>query len=200
MSYFQLTRPKCKIASFYTTGRQKKTDCFKVDEFCFRCHITLKAMGCFYFFVPLKMYVLVSLKKLPNEVAGEKSSMNSDEVTYRINVSLSLKCGSVGGGALLKNISEKMFLTCYVQSDVEIHEVLRANFANLPPIFKKILIRKKVFVGPNERLCRRRSNNVSTSENVDIEFQITKRKSDYSSAVVLSATGLFITKVHRSLE
>ena len=35
MSYFQRTRPEYKIESFFTTGRQKKVDCFSVDEFFF---------------------------------------------------------------------------------------------------------------------------------------------------------------------
>ena len=34
MAYFQRQRPDCKIESFYTTGTQKKIDCFKVDGFC----------------------------------------------------------------------------------------------------------------------------------------------------------------------
>ena len=33
MSYFQRTRPECEIESFFTTGRQKKIDCFSVDGF-----------------------------------------------------------------------------------------------------------------------------------------------------------------------
>ena len=37
MSYFQRQRPDCKIESFYTTGTQKKIDCFKVDGFCAHC-------------------------------------------------------------------------------------------------------------------------------------------------------------------
>ena len=31
LSYFQQTRPECKIESNVTTGRQKKIDCFSVD-------------------------------------------------------------------------------------------------------------------------------------------------------------------------
>ena len=31
MSYFQRTRPECKIESYFTTSRQKKKDCFHVD-------------------------------------------------------------------------------------------------------------------------------------------------------------------------
>ena len=51
-SYFQRTRPECKIESFFTTGRQKKIDCFSVDGFCFHCNTVFEAMGCFYHFCP----------------------------------------------------------------------------------------------------------------------------------------------------
>ena len=36
MSYFQATRPECKIGSYYTTGT-KKIDCFSVDGYCNHC-------------------------------------------------------------------------------------------------------------------------------------------------------------------
>ena len=52
MSYFQRTRPDCKIESFYTTGRQKKNDSFSVDGFCSHCNTVFEAMGCFYYFCP----------------------------------------------------------------------------------------------------------------------------------------------------
>ena len=34
LSYFQRTRPEYEIESFFTAGRQKKTDCLSVDGFC----------------------------------------------------------------------------------------------------------------------------------------------------------------------
>ena len=52
MSYFQWTRPECKIESFHTTGRQKKIDCFSVDGFCSHCNTVFEAMGCFHNFCP----------------------------------------------------------------------------------------------------------------------------------------------------
>ena len=52
MSYFQRTRPECEIESFFTTGRQKKIDCFSVDGFCSHCNTVFEAMGCLYFFCP----------------------------------------------------------------------------------------------------------------------------------------------------
>ena len=48
MSFFQKKRPDCKIKSFYTTGTQKKIDCFKTDGLCAHCNSVFKAMGCFY--------------------------------------------------------------------------------------------------------------------------------------------------------
>ena len=52
MSFFQRTRPECEIESFFTTGRQKKIDCFSVDEFCVHCNTVFEAMGCIYVFCP----------------------------------------------------------------------------------------------------------------------------------------------------
>ena len=52
MSYFQRQRPDCKIESLYTTGTQKKTDCFEVGGFCAHCKIVFEALGCFYRYCP----------------------------------------------------------------------------------------------------------------------------------------------------
>ena len=50
MSFLQQTRPECEIESFFTTGRQKKNDCFSVVGFCSHCNIVFEAMGCFCHF------------------------------------------------------------------------------------------------------------------------------------------------------
>ena len=52
MSYFQRTRLDCKIESFYTAGRQNKSDRFSVEGFCSHCNTVFEAMGCFYHFCP----------------------------------------------------------------------------------------------------------------------------------------------------
>ena len=44
MSYFQRTRTKCEIETFFTTGRQMKTDCLRVDGFCSHCNSVFEAM------------------------------------------------------------------------------------------------------------------------------------------------------------
>ena len=45
LSYFQQTRPECKIESNIATGRQKKIDCFSVDGICYHCNTVVEAMG-----------------------------------------------------------------------------------------------------------------------------------------------------------
>ena len=74
MSYFQRTRAECKIESFFTTGSQKKIDCFSVDGRFSHCNTVFEAMGCFYH--PVKGCFLLSLKRLFNVVAKRESSMH----------------------------------------------------------------------------------------------------------------------------
>ena len=50
MSYFQRTRPECEIETFFTTGRQKKIECFSVGGLFSHCNTVFEAMGCFYYF------------------------------------------------------------------------------------------------------------------------------------------------------
>ena len=49
LSYFQQTRPKCRIESNVTTGRQKKIDCFSVDGICNHCNTVFEALGYFHY-------------------------------------------------------------------------------------------------------------------------------------------------------
>ena len=52
LSYFEQTRPKCKIESNVTTGRVRKIDSFSIDEICNHCNIVLEAMGCYFHYCP----------------------------------------------------------------------------------------------------------------------------------------------------
>ena len=52
MSYFQQTRPECEIEIFFTTGRQKKVDCFSGDRFFSLFNTVFEAMGCFHHYRP----------------------------------------------------------------------------------------------------------------------------------------------------
>ena len=48
LSYFQQSRPDCKIESNVTTGRQKKINCLSVGGICYLCNNVFEAMGCYY--------------------------------------------------------------------------------------------------------------------------------------------------------
>ena len=50
MAISQNSRPECSIESFYTTGTQRKIDCFSVDGFCSHCNTIFEALVCFYQF------------------------------------------------------------------------------------------------------------------------------------------------------
>ena len=52
LSYFQQSRPDCKIESNVTTGRQKKIDCFSVDGIWYQCNTVFEAMGCYCYYWP----------------------------------------------------------------------------------------------------------------------------------------------------
>ena len=47
-AYLQRTTPKCEIENFFTTGRQKKFDCFSADGFCSHCNTVFEAMSCLF--------------------------------------------------------------------------------------------------------------------------------------------------------
>ena len=53
-SYFQQSRPDCKIGSKVTIGRQKKIDCFSVDGIYYLCNTVLEAIGCHFHYCPFR--------------------------------------------------------------------------------------------------------------------------------------------------
>ena len=52
LSYFQQSRPDCKIESNVTTGKQNRSDCFSVDGICYHCNTVFEAMGCYSHYCP----------------------------------------------------------------------------------------------------------------------------------------------------
>ena len=50
MSYLQSQRSE--IENYYTTGKQKKIDCYSVDGFCAHCDTVFEALGCHCHFCP----------------------------------------------------------------------------------------------------------------------------------------------------
>ena len=167
MSYFQSARPDCKIESFFTTGRQKKIDCFSVDGFCSHCNTVFEAMGCFYHFCPChelrpslteeeiqrgskKRQLDVLRQHYIQEKGFEVIEMwecewwrlykTTNTVKQHIREHFPYR-RSLAAEQLLKEIKkEKLF--GYVQCDIEAPEKLKTNFANFPPIFKNTLVSK----------------------------------------------------------
>ena len=167
MSCFQRRRTECEIESFFTTGRQKKIDCFSVDGFCSLCNTVFGAMGCFYHFCPCQQ-LRPSLNEENIERGSKKREVDAlrrhykQEKGYRVTemwecvwwrlykTSNTVKQHirehfpyrpSLAAELLLEEIKEgKLF--GYVQCDIEVPENLRENFANFPPIFKNTFFNK----------------------------------------------------------
>ena len=81
MAYFHRERPDCKIRSFYTTGTQKKIDCFKLDGFCAHCKTVFEAMGCYYRNFPCQK-ARPSLTEEDSERGNKKREMNQMRKQY----------------------------------------------------------------------------------------------------------------------
>ena len=153
MSYFQRTRPECKIESFFTTGRQKKIDCFSVDGFCSHCNTVFEAMGCFYHFCPCQELRL-SLSEEDIQRGSKKRELDTLRRHYiqekGFNVFEMWECvwwrlykttntveqhirehfpyrRSLAAEQLLEEI-KKGKLFGYVQCDIEVPEKLRSKF------------------------------------------------------------------------
>ena len=69
----KISRKWFKIKSFYTTGKQKKIDCFYVDGYCDHHKTVIEAMGCYYHFCSCQKPVLCCQNKISKEkIRGEK--------------------------------------------------------------------------------------------------------------------------------
>ena len=169
MSYFQPTRPDCETESFFTTGRQKKTDCFSVDGFCSHYNSVFEAMGCFYHFCPCqelrpslteediqrgsKKRELDALRRHYTQEKGIKvieiemwecelwrPYKTTNTVEQHIREHFPYR-RSFATEQLLEEIKEGT-LFGYFQCDIELPEKLRSKFVNFPPIFKNIVVSK----------------------------------------------------------
>ena len=76
LPHFQRTRPECELEGFFTTGRQKKIDCFSIDGFCSHCNTVFEAMGCFYHFCPCQELRL-SLTEEDNQRGSKKRQLDA---------------------------------------------------------------------------------------------------------------------------
>ena len=225
MSYFQQTRPECEIESFFTTGRQKKTDCFSVDGFFSHCNTVFEAMGCFYHFY-LCQELRPSLTEEDLQSGSKKRELDAlRRQSLQENVFKFIRMRecewwtlyktfntvqqhirhyfpyrhSLAAEQLLEEIKEgKLF--GYVQCDIEVPEKLRSNFVNFPPIFKNTLV-SGGDIGDLMRNYAEDERLLSQPQKMLIS-SFTLQNGTLITPLLLfySQLGLVVTKIHRSVE
>ena len=167
LSYFQRTRPDCKIENFYSTGRQRKIDHFSVDGFCSHCNTVFEAMGCFYHFCPCQGLspslteedVKRGSRRRELDELGRSYIQEKDFTVTEIwecewwrlyKTTANIKLHMRENFLYRRSLTEQQLLEGKknrslfgsVQCDIEVPENLRVNFANFPPIFKNIFVSK----------------------------------------------------------
>ena len=162
MSYFQRQKHDCEFESFYTTGTQKKIDCFKVDGFCAHCNTVFEAMGCFYHYCSCQE-VRPALNEQDIERGNKKREMDQMRKEYikeegyiviemwecewwnlyktttcvkeHLRESFPYKC-PLKEETLLEQIRSGKLFGGGVQCDIEVPDELKKKFASFQPIFK----------------------------------------------------------------
>ena len=168
LSYFQQSRPDCKIESNVTTGRQKKIDCFSVDGICYHCNTVFEAMGCYYHYCPCQE-AHPSLTDTDNEKGIKKrqqDEMRRDYIQqngYQIvemwecerwslfKTDAPVKSHIRENFPYKRPLSEEQLLQGIfdgqlfgsVQCDIEVLEHLRSYFSNFPPTFKNTVVSRE---------------------------------------------------------
>ena len=225
MSYFQRTRPDCKIESFYTTGRQKKSDRFSVDGFCSHCNPVFEAMGCFYHFCPCQE-LRPSLTEEDVKRGSRRRELDELRRSYiqekgftviemwecewwrvyktTANVKLHIRekfpyRRSLTEQQLLEQV-KKGSLFGYVQCDIQVPEILRVYFANFPPIFKNTLVSKND-IGDLMKTYAEEGGIMSQPRKMLISsFTIENGTLITPLLLFHLQLGLFCTKIHRFVE
>ena len=164
LSYFQHSRPDCKIESNITTGGQKKIDC-SVDEICYHCNTVFEAMECYYHYCPCQE-TRPSLtdtdiergvqKRQQDEMRREYIQQKGYEIVeiWECEWWRLYKTDAPVKNYLRANFAYKLPLSeeqlsqrivdvrlfGYVQCDIEVPEQLCDYFSNFPPIFKNTVV------------------------------------------------------------
>ena len=100
MSYLQSQRPEGTIESYYTTGNQKKIECFSVDRYCAHCNTVFEAMGCYFRFCSGQ-----EARASPPEEEMQRGKREHDElrrVFWETKNTILLDPACVNGGKMLK--------------------------------------------------------------------------------------------------
>ena len=165
LSYFQQSRPFCKIESNVTTGRQKKIDGFSVDGIFYNFNTVFEAMGCYYHYC-LYQETRPFLRDTDIERGVKKrqqDEMRRDYIQqkgyqiietwecewwslYKTDASVKSHLREnfpyrrpLSGEQVLQGIIDGR-LFGYVQCDIEVPEHLCDYFSNFPSIFKIIVV------------------------------------------------------------
>ena len=155
---FQKLRLNCKIKIFYTTGTQKKSNCFRVDGFCDHLSIIFEAVGCFYLFCGCQE-VQPGLNDEDIVKGQKKKELDKLRWPYLREMYLIVAMSEVG----------------WKQKHRENHDIkssVRSAFPlrrQLPTIFRKDDSFPPGHWGVQGRVSRKKTADL-TSRNVDVEF------------------------------
>ena len=129
MSFYQELRQKCKIESFYTTGKQKKIDCFHVDGYCNHCKTVIEAMACYYLFCSCQE-TRPLLSEQDTERQNQKRKMDELRQQY-------IKKGY--------NIQEMWDCECWehIKTDSSVENHFKTNFPYKRPLSTDSLLKTK---------------------------------------------------------
>ena len=169
-SFYQETRPACKIESFFTSGKQKKIDYFNVDGYCDHCKTVFEAMGCYYHFCSCQE-TRSSLTEQDTERGNKKREMDDmrreyikekgykveemwecdwwesfktdDKIKNHVRTHFPYKRPLSTDSLLPKKKDGSLF--GYVQCDLVVTDELKSKFAKFPPIFKNAEVGRNDF-------------------------------------------------------
>ena len=168
LSYFQQTRPECKIESNVTTGRQKKNDCFGVDGICNQCNTVFEAMGYYFQYCPCQeaRQTLTDNEDMKGRKKKEQNQMHKERFQqrrykfiemwecnwwelYRTDATVKYHLREnfpyqrpLSEEQLMQEIKSRR-LFGYVLCDLKVPEHLKAYFAKFLPVFKNTVVSRK---------------------------------------------------------
>ena len=213
------------IESFYTTGRQKKIDCFSVDGFCSHCNTVFEAMGCFYHFCPcqelrsslteedikrgIRRRELDELRRSYIQEKGFTVNEMWECKWWRLykttsNVKVHIRENfpyrrSLTEQQLPEGI-KKGSVFGYVECDIEVPKNLRVNFANFPPMFRNTLVSNNDFGDLMKTYAEEGGIRSQPRKTLISSFTLQNGTLITSLLLFYLQLGLVVTKIHRFVE
>ena len=225
LSYFQQSRPDCKIQSNVTTGRQKKIDCFSVDGICYHYKTVFEAMGCFFHYFPCQETCPSSTD---NEIMGgikkrEQDQMRKEYIQQKGYENIEMwecewwrlyKTDAPVKSYLRANfpykrpLSEEQLLQRiidgqlfgHVQCDIEVPEHLRDYFSNFPPIFKNTVVSRDDIGNLMKEYAEKEGIMTQPRRMLISSFHLTNGTIITPSLLFYLKLGLVCKKIHRFVQ